>query len=144
LQQNNLEAASRLYEQALKHAPHDKEAQAGLKLIDHIKSGKVDRKAVLDQLDSGARKTTTAEKNGKIERLTAEQVIKLAQIGDDKAAKPGADQAKDNEAALKAYRDNQILQEQKLTQTIEQDIRFAKTEMNSDPDGAYERLRMAL
>src|SRR5207249_306312 len=33
MQQNNLEAAARLYEQALKHAPHDKGAEAGLKLV---------------------------------------------------------------------------------------------------------------
>ena len=51
LQENDLEAAANLYQQAKQLAPRDAEAQAGLKIIEKLQSGKITRLQMLKQLD---------------------------------------------------------------------------------------------
>src|SRR5262249_55185850 len=53
LQQDEVAAAARLYERARRLAPHDVEVKGGLKIVASLRSGKLSRKDLLDQLEKG-------------------------------------------------------------------------------------------
>ena len=143
MHQNNLEAAARLYDQAAKFVPHDQEAAAGLKLIEGLKNGKVNRKDLLKRIEDDSRKLVKLEK-GKAVRLSAEEIKKVVDQAEALQPPKGVDQNRAAEDALKAHRDRIIIEEQSLTQQIEGDIKTAMRELPKDPDAAHERIRSAL
>jgi tetratricopeptide (TPR) repeat protein len=143
MHQNNLDAAARLYDQAVKLVPHDREAKAGLKLIDGLKTGKLDRKALVKELDDAQRKLVKVEKN-RVVRLSAEEIAKLANQAQEMPPPKAAEANQAAQDALKAHRDRIIVEEQMATQQVEGEIRTALKELPKDPEAARERIRNSL
>jgi tetratricopeptide (TPR) repeat protein len=142
MKQRNLEAAAQLYEKALQLAPQNREAIECLKLVEGLKSGKINWQKILDQFDDAKRKAVKLDsKNGAI-RWTVDQVSKLVQTDDKGPAQ--VETVQDKENALKNQRDKTILEEQQLGRSIDADLRQAREQMKTDPDGAHERVRAAL
>jgi tetratricopeptide (TPR) repeat protein len=140
--QGDLDAAAGLYARALELAPHDAGARAGARLVEGLKSGKVDRKALLDQLNDAGRKAVKIDKKGGAVRLTADQVTKLVQVSEER--KPAAKGDPAAEPDLKAQRELILVQEQQLAQAVEMDLKQAQAELRADPEAAYDRVRSAL
>jgi tetratricopeptide (TPR) repeat protein len=142
---NELEAAARLFKDAKELAPHDPQADAGLKIVADLRSGKLTREAILRELDK--RKVDRVEKiNGKV-RLTRGDIVQLAQLGKLNEAKdddPPNVPKVGRDDLLQAHRDRVLIEEQKMTQTVEESLRQARADLGTDPDAALEVLRNAL
>jgi hypothetical protein len=105
---------------------------------------------MLQQIDKVARKAIKLEKKNGIVRLTKSELVAMAQVGGDKLPGNKVDGNKDvkdvaaEQNLLKAHRDLAIVEEQKLTGSVESSLRQARKQLNSDPDAAYELIRNTL
>jgi tetratricopeptide (TPR) repeat protein len=148
LQQNELQEAKRLYERARALGPQDVEATAGLKIVASLKSGRLTRRDILEQLNKADRQVVRVKQRGGIARLTKQELVALAQADKDNlpGVGPGPGAGRDNtpEDLLQAHRDRMLVEEQKLTKAVEANLRQARRELTTDPDATYELLRSTL
>src|SRR5262249_1806350 len=104
---------------------------------------------LLKQLDKPNREVARVGKNGTIRRLTAAELVSLSQVGEEKVpppapGAPGQPEIQEPDAKLKAFRDQMIVEEQKLAGTVEANIRQARPGLAIDPDAAYELIKTPL
>ena len=140
-----MDAAARLYERVLTLAPHDGTAAAGLKVVAHLRDGTLTREALRQQLDKVDRQVLQQGKAGKTFRLKQDYLVQLAQ----QPVKPGpaggaAIPPLEREDLLQAHRDRVLVEEQKTTQMVEQNLRTARKLLPTEPDEARELLRNTL
>jgi tetratricopeptide (TPR) repeat protein len=139
LENKNLDAAQRLYQQVLDINPDAEDAKAGIKLVEGVRAGDIK----LDKL------TDALRKDGKpVVRIKGDQVARLDVDAPPKPAPkdvepplapPGA--PVDPLADVKARR---ALADQQMRQIIDDAIRQARRQVESDPEGAHEFLKRTL
>ncbi|MFQ3592818.1 MAG: vWA domain-containing protein, partial [Gemmataceae bacterium] len=135
LENDNLDAARKLYLKAMEFAPHSQQAQAGLKLIDKMRSGKKTRAQVLAELRlNGVKRTLIRYENGE------RKVVVLAD-GDEKPEEPKEDPADRALADVKARKE---IARQQAEQMVAETIRQANRIVTVDPDQANLMLKQAL
>src|SRR5262249_21068185 len=139
--------AQRWYERARQLGPNDVEAAEGLKIVANLKSGKLSRQDLLRKLNSPDRRVVKVNKGG-VAPLRREELISLNQGAEAKlpkvAPQPGAGGDQTPENLLQAHRDRMLVEEQKLSGSVEANLRQARREINTDPDAAYELIRSTL
>jgi hypothetical protein len=156
LSQNQLDAATKLFDAALKIDPQDAEPKTGLKLVARLKDGKITRDQLREQLSDPKQIAVRIEKgeNSSV-RLTQDQMAKL--VGKDEQPQPppppAADALPPPAAApataptgdmLEQERRRRLVQEQQVTQVVDDVITRAKREVRVDPDVAYDLLKRQL
>ncbi|HMC88712.1 MAG TPA: vWA domain-containing protein, partial [Gemmataceae bacterium] len=127
LSEDKLEAAQSLFEKAKRIDPEDKEAAAGLKIVEKIRGGVINKKQLKDQL-------AQAEKDG-IHN-------KLAQAG-EQVPPPPRDVAPpvEQENLLQQQRARMQVEQQRVTGMVEDAQREARRLLSTDPDAAHELLK---
>jgi tetratricopeptide (TPR) repeat protein len=146
LSQNNWGAAEKLFQSARKIDPRDVEATAGLKVVEKLKTGKISRAQLRETLNDTKAIGTRFEKGGDVQVVKA-RVQELAQ--EPAPTLPPAAGAPANppvEAGnlIDLERRRRAVQEQQLSQLVEDTIRRARELINSDPDTAYDLLKRQL
>jgi tetratricopeptide (TPR) repeat protein len=148
LQQDVLKEAERWFQRARQLAPNDVEASAGLKIVASLQSGKLTRKDLMQEFNKPNRKVVRVNKAGSVATLSREELVALSQAGEDKQPPvgpvPGVGGDKTPEELLQAHRNRMLIEEQKLSGTVEANLRQVRREINTDPDAAYELIRSTL
>jgi tetratricopeptide (TPR) repeat protein len=147
VRKNALRAAEDLFQRAKNIDPRDRQAQAGINLVEKLKFGKITQEMLEAELKKDHR-VDLAEKgrDGKV-RWTKGQLLALAQKFDKEnqgkiEEKPAP--APDKENLLQAHRDRVLIEKQKMTQAVETALRQARRDLDNDPDAALEMLRTTL
>ena len=134
LEQNKLDVAQKLYEQAQQFAPHSPRAKGGLVLVEKMKTGKKSRADMLKELRKDAAKREVMRLKGDGKRK-----IEVLADGDEKEEKlPGGVDPRDPLDDVKARR---AIAEQQANIMVNEAIRQANRLVRSSPDEAYERLK---
>jgi len=153
IEKNNLAAASKIYEDIRQLAPHDSEAEAGIQVLDKLKSGKLTTEMLKRSLEKSGTKgdrITTDKGTGKALWGKGELVNLLAQL--DEKDKKGGDKGPAGggvlnpnpgleQDLLQAHRDLMIVEEQKMMQAVDAAVQMSRKDLASDPDGVLEVLR---
>ncbi|MBI3410031.1 MAG: VWA domain-containing protein [Planctomycetes bacterium] len=143
IEKNELQAALALYADALRIDPNDAEAAAGTKVVSNLKSGKLTRE-MIQEAEKVSRKGQKIQKINGVVRWTATELTQIAKLEQDPKAGAGAGQPNRGDDLLQAHRDRMIIEEQKLSQIVDANLRQARKELSNDPDGALELLRVTL
>jgi hypothetical protein len=131
IEENKLEVALRLYQQARELDPHDARPRGGMRLIEDMKSGKKTRKQMLAALKLNA-------KERKVIRIAkGKRKILVLADGDERKDPPDAGPV-DPLDDVKARR---AVANQQATQMVNETIRQANRLVRTDPDSAYELLK---
>ncbi|MFO0865566.1 MAG: hypothetical protein U0744_13105 [Gemmataceae bacterium] len=134
--------AARLFQQAKMLAPHDPEAKAGAVLAEKFQSGKVTRDSLRKELAKG-KSMVKVEAGSKL--VWKDVVVAMAQIDEPAAGEPKKGPAAIDDANfLKQRRDQVIIEEQKITQAVDNVLSQARRELSLDPDGVLDILRNTL
>jgi hypothetical protein len=153
LSQNQLDAATKLFDAALKFDPQDAEPKTGLKLVARLKDGKITRDQLREQLSDPKQIAVRIEKGeGSSVRLTQDQMAKL--VGKDEQPPPPpaeglppptpAPAPAPSGDLLEQERRRRLVQEQQVTQIVDDVIARARREVRVDPDVAYDLLKRQL
>ena len=148
IERNELDGASRLFAEAQKMSPRDGEAAAGLKIVAKLKDGTLTREQIRKQLAQVREGERFKMVNGKaqVTKTNFVAVAAIAQV-DPKAPKDpkaGAAPGGPTPDQLQAHRNRVIMEEQKMTQMVEESLRQARRELKANPDGTVEMLRNTL
>jgi Mg-chelatase subunit ChlD/tetratricopeptide (TPR) repeat protein len=122
--QNKLEAAQNLFQQIKKLDPHDIEADAGLKWVQQLRAGTVKKDQLKPQLGSDVKHDARA-------LAQAEEKLPAART---EAPPPGED-------LLQEQRRRLAVEEQRVTQMVDDAQREARQLLPTDPDAAHELLK---
>jgi tetratricopeptide (TPR) repeat protein len=157
LSQNQLDAAGRLFEAARKFDPRDQEPQTGLKVVAKLKDGQITREQLRAQLSDpnsvGLRVGNGQTGAVQVVRQNLNALANAAQ--DPPTALPPPEGAVPPPAAgavppapgmdlQDTERRRRLVQEQQITQIVDETISRARVLVESDPDAAYELLKRQL
>ncbi len=146
LSEGKYDAAAGMFKQARSLAPHDGQAAAGIKIVDRLKDGTLNKDIIKKQIEKRANKADQFKMvDGKMV-WTRVDFVQLAQ-DDDKQLPPGVNPKQPgiaNENLLKEHRDRQAVEEQKIANSVEEAIRQARRGLDKDPDGTIDYLRNLL
>lgn len=145
IERNELDGAHRLFEEVKKLSPRDGEAAAGLDIVAKLKDGTLTREGIRKQLEQVQQGARIQKINGKVHvaKTNFAQVAALAQE-DPKDPKAGPAAGGNAPMLLQEHRNRVIIEEQKITQMVEEALRQARRELNADPDGTLDLLRNTL
>ena len=146
LEKGQLAAAGKLFARAQVYSPADTEAAAGLDIVKRLQDGTLTRDAL---------KKEFAKRNPKVDQVKVvngkPQFVKVAAADaqpDGKAPAVGVVKAPKDvlgpEDLIKEHRDRQAVEEQKVSNTVDDLIRQAQRRLRDDPDGTLEALRAML
>ena len=124
INQSQWDDAVRLFEAARKIDPNDKEAQAGLNLIEKLKSGQITRAELEKKIAARQPEPPAAERPAD------------PPAANPPAANPPAARDALNEAAARRQ-----IEEQRYKVLVDATIRRARQLLRTDPDGAYQDLK---
>ena len=151
LAQDNMAAAEKLFDQAKKLDPNDLEAAGGLRMVELIREGKVDKKQLRKQLADGDGEGIRIEKDAKGKVQVRRERLKdlVAQVEREAApAPPPAGQeiapAIDPTDILKQQQLRLAVAEQRATQIVDDAIRQSRRIFPTDPDAAHDLLKRVL
>jgi hypothetical protein len=150
LQDNELDAARRMFARARRIDPKCGEADAGLQIVARMKDGRLTRKQFLEELNKPRGKGVLIEKkDGKVQarRVNLEQLVQ----NNDRAGgrdrrrgqgdNAGGDQGDD---LLREHRDRIVVEEQRTTEAVDVAMRRARQILATDPEGAHDLLKRTL
>jgi hypothetical protein len=124
--QNKLEAAQALFQQVKKLDPQDVEADAGLKLVDKLKAGTLKKEQLQSELAQAGSQTERGPLAQAVENLPPAR----------KQVPPGQP-----ENLLEEQRRRLAVEEQRVTQLVEDTQREARRLLPTDPDAANDLLK---
>lgn len=147
LSQNQLDAAGKLFEAARKIDPRDKEPQTGLKVVARLKDGQITREQLRQQLsDPKAIGLRVSKGEAGTVQFVREKLDELAKDPTNPPVAgnvpPSAPPAGGDLADLERRR--RQVQEQQVTQIVDETIARARQLVHSDPDAAYDLLKRQL
>ncbi|MFO0925936.1 MAG: vWA domain-containing protein [Gemmataceae bacterium] len=138
LEENKLDLAQRIFEQAEGLDPNSARAKGGVVLVEHMRTGKKTRQDMLKELQLNAAKR-------EVVRLTeGGRKIVVLDEGDerpDAEPRPGDDPARRD--PLDDVRARRAIAEQQATALVTEAIRQARRRVRTSPDEAYEALKRA-
>ncbi len=140
INQDRFDDAVRLFEETRELNPRDADAKAGIAVVRRLKDGSLTRDDIKRQLETDRQGVKINKVNGALQ-VQPGQWTQLALLEQEQPAKPGAAQRDD---LLQAHRDQMLVEEQKMTQTVATNLRQAKSEMAGNPTAALELLRNTL
>lgn len=137
LSQNQLDAAQKLFESAGKIDPRDPEPQTGLKVVAKLKDGQLTREQLRQQMNAANPALKIgAEGNGvQVTKVNLNELVNEQQP-ETPPATPGD--------LLELEKRRRQIQEQQVTQVVDDTIKRARSLIASDPDGAYDLLKRQL
>ena len=151
LSQNQLDAAGKLFQAAHEFDPRDSEPQSGLKVVARLKDGQITRAQLRQQLSDPKQIAVRFAKGDPTSgvRLTPEQLVKISQEEQQPATPPAAGAVPpatppSGADLLDQERCRRLVQEQQVTQLVDDVIARAKREIVGDPDVAYDLLKRQL
>jgi hypothetical protein len=124
--QNQLEAAQRLFEQVKKLDPQDVEANAGLKLVDQLRVGTLTKDQLKAQLDKADAKSGTGP------LAQAEEKLPPARQEPPSGGQP---------SLLEEQQRRLAVEEQRVSQMVDDALREARRLLPTDPDAANDLLK---
>jgi tetratricopeptide (TPR) repeat protein len=127
---DKLDAAEHLFQTANAMDPQDSEAAAGAKIAQRLRSGEITKQQLNKEVQA---------MGGRVE------VVKAAatELTQDAAVRPGAEPATGAQL-LELEKRRRAVQEQALTQLIDDSVRQARQLVKTDPDSAYDLLKRQL
>jgi hypothetical protein len=134
LSQNQLDAAQKLFESAGKIDPRDPEPQTGLAVVAKLKDGRITREQIRKQLDTTNLGLEIGGK-GEVKRVNLNELVQQEQ-------QPTTPVAPSDLLELEKRR--RQVQEQQVTQIVDDTIKRARALIASDPDTAYDLLKRQL
>jgi tetratricopeptide (TPR) repeat protein len=147
---HKLDAAAKLYEQVAKLDPNNTEAKGGLMLVDMLRSGRVSK----DQLREQIAKDTTRVRIGKEDKeangqnqVRKDRLVRLIQEAEAKAAQDKEKEIApptDPNSLLKQEKLRVAVEEQKIRELVDDALRQARRTLLSDPENARDLLRRTL
>jgi tetratricopeptide (TPR) repeat protein len=140
-----LEAASKLYEQVKKIDPNNVEAAGGLKLVERLRDGQINKDQLRDQIE----KDTTRVRIGKDEKDPAgkvrmDRIVRLLQESEAKVQDKEPAPATDPNNQLQQQRLRVQIEEQKVTELVDDAMRQARRILSTDPEAGRDLLRRTL
>jgi tetratricopeptide (TPR) repeat protein len=143
LEEKKFDAAVKLFEAAHKLDPHDPEARAGIDIVTKLRDGKLTWAQIEERLKPKADDTVLHIEKGK--KARRERLLALAQARDAEQrpeapiapAEPPAD-------ILKEAQQRQAVEDQRMSQVVDQAVREASRTLLTNPDDAHEQLKRAL
>jgi tetratricopeptide (TPR) repeat protein len=144
LEKKQIDAAARLYQQALKADPTSARAKAGIKLVEELRSGKKKFEDIKDWFKFKKGETFTRFQQGKRIVLPAEQLF--ADADDKKDSPPPPPLAPDvaDQNRINEIRGRQAIVDREQTQVVDDAIRQANRMVQTRPDDAHEFLKRTL
>lgn len=145
IERNELDGAARLFAEAKQMSPRDGEADAGLRVLAKLKDGTLTREQIRKQMTQVRVGDQIKKVNGAVQIAKA-NFIELAALQPEAQKDPKAAPAVGGltPAELQRQRDRVILEEQKMMQMVEESLRQARRELNTNPEGTVEMLRNTL
>jgi len=138
LEENKLDAAGRHFEFARRLSPHDGQAAAGITMVDRLKDGTLNRDVIRKAAENRARHGNALKfVDGKPHWVK----VDLAHLPVEPAAMPAEVKVGVDDNLLKGHRDRLAIEEQKISNVVDDAIRHATRNIKSDPDGAIDMLR---
>ncbi len=152
LAKDRLDAAARLFKQVTDLDPNDVEARGGLQVVEKIRSGKLTKDELRRQLNRPAGEALVIEKRketgqSEIRRDRLEHLLaQAAQPPAREAVPPPAPAGAANPAGdlLRQQRQRQAIEEQRVTQSVEESLREARRVLPSNPQDARDLLKRSL
>jgi hypothetical protein len=143
LEEKKFDAAAKLFEAAHKLDPHDPEARAGVDIVTKLRDGKLTWAQIEERLKPKADDTVLHIEKGK--KARRERLLALAQAR-DADQKPEAPIAPAEPPAdiLKEAQQRQAVEDQRMSQVVDQAVRDASRTLLTSPDDAHEQLKRAL
>lgn len=145
---DHVDAAGRLFEQAKKLDPNDLEADGGQRLVALLRDGKVNKQDLRKQLTKrdGNALLIEKEEHGKavVRRDVLQNLVAQVEAGEKEAAIAPRLVAQDDGDLLKQQRLKQAVEEQHVTEFVNDALRQANRLVKTDPDGANELVKRAL
>ncbi len=153
LSENKLDAAGKLFEAARKIDPRDTEAQTGLKVVARLKDGAITRQQLREQLSDPKQIAVRIAKGDGGAQLVRARLQELAQEPQPPAANPPAANAPPAASPppppspaelLELERRRRQVQEQQVTQIVDETLARARVLVQTDPDAAYDLVKRQL
>jgi tetratricopeptide (TPR) repeat protein len=141
LARDHLDAAGRLFQAAAELDPSDAEARAGQKIVEGLRTGKIQRKQLETTLDRGQGLRIEKQSTGGV-RLIRGDMLALAQAADKAPSAPA--QPADAPGLLEQHRERIKIEDQRVTGIVEEALRQARRLLPTDPDGAHDLARRTL
>ncbi len=148
IDKNQLDAAARLYQDIRQLAPHDVEAEAGIKVIDRLRSGILTPAKLKQSLTRGGKadRIEADRITGKARWSKTALVALVAQLDKQGPApqRPGGPANANSgleQNLLQALRDRVAVEEQKMAQAAAAAMQMVRKDIAADPDGVLEVLR---
>ena len=157
LGRDKLDAAAKLFAQAKELDPYDVEAEGGLKVVQKLRDGQISKDELRRQFTQrdgmGIRFEKSDDANGKsgvqmrrdrLDRLLAQAEKNQPPAAAPPTAAPPTASPPDAAELLKQQKQRQAIEEQRVTQTVDDALREARRELPRDPDYARDLLRRTL
>ncbi len=144
LEQNQFDAAIRLFEQTRQLDPSCKEAEQGIQIAKDLRDGKTTREALGERFaPKGEDLVVHIDQNTKPVKLTRKQLLPAEEKQDEKQPPlaPADVEAKKQIEEVKA---RQAIAEQQASREIDEAIRQARRLVQTDPDAAKDLLKRTL
>jgi tetratricopeptide (TPR) repeat protein len=140
LQKDRLDAALRLFQQALELDPNAVEAKNGIRVTEGLRDGKLNRRDLREMLKPKAGdRVARLQGDGRVVHLNAEQLAQADARRQEPLAPPVAPPD-----PLAEVRARQAVADQQATQVVNDAIRQARRLVETDPDGAHDLLKRTL
>jgi hypothetical protein len=151
---DNWEAAGLAFQKAKVLDPHDAEAEAGIKVARKLREGKLTKGQMRQLLEKPSEGLKIEKDGAKGIKISREKLMALAQAdekpkpGGGAAAAPAAPAelapATDPDDLLRQQKQRRAVEEQRLSQIVDDAERQARRILPTDPDGATELLKRTL
>jgi tetratricopeptide (TPR) repeat protein len=148
---DRLDAAAKLFAQAKNLDPSDAEADGGLKVVEKLREGKITKDQLRAQFGKrdgiGIRIEKAADGKGGVQIRKDRLDHLLAQAEQTPPPPPPAAAPAPPPAPgdlLRQQRQRQVIEEQRITQTVDDAIREARRQLQTDPEGARDSLKRIL
>lgn len=140
--EDKLEAAANLFKQARQLDPQDVEAEAGLKIVEKLRSGVLTRKQLQEKLEQPARYAPVG-KNPQ-DKARRDRLVALAQQAEKvpPPAPPGPPAERDD--LLQLQKQKLAVEEQRVRDIVDDTERQARRLLERDPDAAQDLLKRVL
>ncbi|MBL8798390.1 MAG: VWA domain-containing protein, partial [Planctomycetia bacterium] len=155
VEEGKLDVAAQMFGQARKIDPQDPDADAGMKIVEKMKAGLLNKDKLRDALGKPDDPAILIQKQGgkvKLDRGRMDKMVAMLQPEEKMAGpnavaqQPGGDAnfPPDKEPLLRLQQQRQAVEEQRITQIVNEAERQARRILPSDPEAAHDVLKRTL
>lgn len=153
VEEGKLDVAVQMFGQARKIDPNDQDADAGMKIVEKMKAGLLNKDKLRDALGKPGDAAILIQKQGgkiQIDRGRMDKMVAMLQpeekMGGPNVVAPVVDPnfPPDKEPLLRLQQQRQAVEEQRITQIVNEAERQARRILPNDPEAAHDVLKRTL